>query len=176
MWQLLGRIAIMDTICKPFVIALQLTPKVALISLFIVLFGFGMEAKIIVATVLTFFPVFSNAYLGAQSQGKGRLDRFEVNKATRWNQFRLLVFPSSLLFILTGAEMAIVLAIVGAVVAKFIAGNKGLSYLALVNMRGLKVDELFAVVISLAVVGFLLYFAVDSVSRIAIPWHESVRS
>lgn len=171
--QLLGRVPILDTIFKPFVIALQVTPKVALIPLFILWFGFGLESKIIVSAVLAFFPVFANSYLGAKSVDRGLAEVFMVGRAKHARRFRLLVIPSSLPYILTGMEMAIVLAIIGAVVAEFVAGTRGLGYLATIKLQELEVDTLFAVVLLLAAIGFTLYFAVGSLRKFLIPWHES---
>ncbi|MEQ9812613.1 MAG: ABC transporter permease [Azospirillaceae bacterium] len=170
---LLGRIEILDTIFKPFVIALQVTPKVALIPLFILWFGFGIESKIIVSAVLAFFPVFANSYLGARSVDRGLLELFDVGKSGHLRRFRILVFPSAMPYILTGMEMAIVLSIIGAVVAEFVAGSRGLGYLATIKLQELEVDTLFAVVVVLALIGFLLYFLVGSLRRFVIPWHES---
>jgi len=171
--QVLGRVAILDTIFKPFVIALQVTPKVALIPLFIVWFGFGLESKIIVSAVLGFFPVFANSYLGAKSVDRGLAEVFVVGRAKQSRRFRLLVIPSSLPYILTGMEMAIVLSIIGAVVAEFVAGTRGLGFLAMHKLNELEVDTLFAVVLVLATIGFTLYFAVGSLRKFLIPWHES---
>lgn len=173
--QLLGRVEILDTILKPFVIALQLTPKVALIPLFILWFGFGIESKIIISALLGFFPVFSNSYLGAKSVNTGLVEVFQVGQAGAWQRFRLLILPSSLPYILTGMEMAIVLAIIGAVVSEFVAGSRGLGYLATIKLQDLEVDTLFAVVIMLAMIGFVLYFLVGSLRRVVIPWHESAK-
>ena len=174
--QLLGRIDLLDRIFKPFVIALQLTPKVALIPLFILWFGFGIESKIIISALLAFFPVFSNSYLGAKSVDTGLIEVFHVGRATSWQRFRLLVVPASLPYILTGMEMAIVLAIIGAVVSEFVAGSRGLGYLATIKLQDLEVDTLFAVVILLAMIGFVLYFAVGSLRKVVIPWHESAQT
>jgi len=172
---LLGRNQMLDTVFKPFVIALQVTPKVALIPLFILWFGFGLESKIIVSAVLAFFPVFANTYLGARSVDHGLLELFEVGKATRSRRFAKLILPSSLPYILTGMEMAIVLSIIGAVVAEFVAGSSGLGYLATIKLQELQVSSLFAVVIVLALIGFVLYFLVGSLRKVLIPWHESAR-
>ncbi|MBN9409861.1 MAG: ABC transporter permease [Burkholderiales bacterium] len=171
--QALGRVPLLDTIFKPFVIALQVTPKVALIPLFILWFGFGLESKIIVSAVLAFFPVFANSYLGAKSVDRGLVEVFQVGQAQPLRRFRLLVIPASLPFILTGMEMAIVLAIIGAVVAEFVAGTRGLGYLATIKLQELEVDTLFGVVVLLALIGFSLYFAVGSLRKVLIPWHES---
>lgn len=173
--QLLGRIALLDTIFKPFIIALQLTPKVALIPLFILWFGFGLESKIVISAVMGFFPVFSNSYLGAKSVDIGLTELFKVGKSLRRKQFQLLVIPSSLPFILTGMEMAIVLSIIGAVVSEFVAGSRGLGFLATVKLQEMEVDALFSVVILLASIGFVLYFAVGSLRKILVPWHESAK-
>lgn len=171
--QLLGRSDLLDTIFKPFVIALQVTPKVALIPLFILWFGFGIESKLIVSSVLAFFPVFANSYLGAKSVDRGLVEVFAVGNASKRRRLSLLVVPSSLPYILTGMEMAIVLSIIGAVVAEFMAGTKGLGYLATIKLQDMEVDTLFAVVLLLALIGFLLYFTVGSLRKKLIPWHES---
>ncbi|WP_296556208.1 ABC transporter permease [Pigmentiphaga sp.] len=173
--QVLGRVAILDTIFKPFIVGLQLTPKVALIPLFILWFGFGIESKIVISAVMGFFPVFSNSYLGAKSVDSGLSEVFTVGKALVRKRFRLLVIPSSLPFILTGMEMAIVLSIIGAVVSEFVAGSRGLGYLATVKLQEMQVDTLFAVVLLLATIGFLLYFSVGSLRKILVPWHESAK-
>lgn len=170
---LLGRNDWLDIIFKPFVIALQVTPKVALIPLFILWFGFGLESKIIVSAVIGFFPVFANTYLGARSVDRGMLELFEVGRASRMRRFTKLILPSSMPYILTGMEMAIVLCIIGAVVAEFLAGSSGLGYLATIKLQELEVDSLFAVVIVLALIGFVLYFLVGSLRKAVIPWHES---
>src|SRR5690606_20764109 len=93
--QLLGRVALLDTIFKPFVIALQVTPKVALIPLFILWFGFGLESKIIVSAVLAFFPVFANSYLGAKSVDRGLSEVFTVGQAKQSPRTAGSWFPGS---------------------------------------------------------------------------------
>lgn len=171
--QVLGRVPLLDTIFKPFVVALQLTPKVALIPLFILWFGFGIESKIVISALMAFFPVFANSYLGAKSVDTGLVEVFQVGNASGGKRFRLLVIPASLPYILTGMEMAIVLSIIGAVVSEFVAGSRGLGYLATVKLQDMEVDTLFAVVLLLATIGFLLYFAIGSLRKVLIPWHES---
>ena len=139
-------------------------------------FGFGIESKIIISALLAFFPVFSNSYLGAKSVDTGLIEVFQVGKASTWQRFKLLVIPASLPYILTGMEMAIVLAIIGAVVSEFVAGSRGLGYLATIKLQDLEVDTLFAVVILLAMIGFVLYFTVGSLRKVVIPWHESAKA
>src|SRR5207248_24829 len=78
------------------IIATQVVPKVALVPLFILWFGFGTESKIVVATVLAFFPILTNTVLGIKSVDPGHQDVMTVLNAGRWQRFVALELPSSL--------------------------------------------------------------------------------
>lgn len=170
----LGRLRWLEITLNPFIVATQVVPKVALVPLMIVWFGFGMTSKIVIAAILAFFPILSNTVLGVKSVDSGHRDVMVSLNATRWMVFRRLELPSSLPYILTGMEVGIVLAIIGAVVGEFLGGNTGLGYLLVARMAAYETDVLFAVIVHMTMVGFLFYFAIGVVRRILIPWHESV--
>ena len=171
---LLGRMRWLEMTLNPFIIATQVVPKVALVPLFIVWFGFGMTSKIIIAAVLAFFPILTNTLLGVKSVDAGHRDVMTSLNATRWMIFRRLELPSALPYILTGMEVGIVLAIIGAVVGEFLGGNAGLGYMLVAKMNAYETDALFAVIIHLTVVGFLFYILIGALRRFLIPWHESL--
>lgn len=171
---LLGRMRWLETTLNPFIIATQVVPKVALVPLFIVWFGFGVTSKVIIAAVLAFFPILTNTLLGVKSVDAGHRDVMTSLNATRWMIFRRLELPSALPYILTGMEVGIVLAIIGAVVGEFLGGNAGLGYMLVAKMNAYETDMLFAVIAHLTMVGFLFYIAIGAVRRFLIPWHESV--
>ncbi len=170
----LGKVPWLERTLNPFIIATQVVPKVALIPLFILWFGFGPESKIIVSAVIAFFPILTNTLLGIKSVDFGQRDVMTSLNAGKWQTFVTLEFPSALPAILTGMEVGIVLAIIGAVVGEYLGGSEGLGYLAVATLAAYKVNLLFAVIILLTAVGFLLYIAMVSVRRFVIPWHESV--
>ncbi len=170
----LGRVRWLELTLNPFVIATQVVPKVALVPLMIVWFGFGMTSKIIIAAVLAFFPILTNTVLGVKSVDPGHRDVMTSLNATRWMVFRRLELPSSLPYILTGMEIGVVLAIIGAVVGEFLGGNQGLGYMLVAKMNAYETDMLFAVIIHMTMVGFLFYFAIGAMRRLLIPWHDSV--
>lgn len=171
---LLGRMRWLETTLNPFIIATQVVPKVALVPLFIVWFGFGVTSKVVIAAVLAFFPILTNTLLGVKSVDAGHRDVMTSLNATRWMIFRRLELPSALPYILTGMEVGIVLAIIGAVVGEFLGGNAGLGYMLVAKMNAYETDMLFAVIIHLTMVGFLFYVTIGAVRRFLIPWHESV--
>ena len=172
---LIARIRWLELTLNPFIVATQVIPKVALVPLFVVWFGFGVTSKVIVAAVLAFFPILTNTVLGVKSIDEGHRDVMTSLNATRWQVFRRLELPSALPYILTGLEVGIVLAIIGAIVGEYLGGNQGLGRMLIERMNAFEMDEMFAILIHMSVIGFLLYFSIGALRRLLIPWHGSVR-
>lgn len=170
----LGRTRWLELTLNPFIVATQVIPKVALLPLFVVWFGFGNTSKIIVAAILAFFPILTNTVLGVKSVDAGHRDVMTSLNASRWQIFRRLELPSSLPYILTGMEIGIVLAIIGAIVGEYLGGNSGLGFMLVSKMNGYETDGLFAVIIQMTLLGFFFYFATGALRRFLIPWHQSV--
>lgn len=171
---ILGKRPRLEQILNPFIVTTQVVPKVAIVPLFVLWFGFGMTSKVIVAALLAFFPILTNTILGVKSVSLGHRDVMITLNASRFQTFRQLEFPSALPHILTGMEMGIVLATIGAVVGEYLGGNEGLGNLAVKEMNSYDTTKLFAVIIHLSVVGFIFYAAMVACRRSLIPWHESV--
>jgi NitT/TauT family transport system permease protein len=169
-----GKTPWLEQTLNPFIIASQVVPKVALVPLFIVWFGFGGTSKIIIAAVLAFFPVFTNTVLGVKSIDIGHRDVMTSLNASAWARFVRLELPSASPYILTGMEVGIVLAVIGCVVAQFLGGNDGLGYLLVAKMNAYQTDLLFAVIILLTAIGFVFYLLIGALRRLVIPWHDSV--
>jgi NitT/TauT family transport system permease protein len=170
---LIGRLRWLETTLNPFIVATQVMPKVALVPLFVVWFGFGVTSKVIIAAVLAFFPILTNTVLGVKSVDAGHKDVMISLNASNWAVFRRLELPSSLPSILTGMEVGIVLAIIGAIVGEYLGGNSGLGFLLISKMNAYETDGLFAVMIHMMLLGFLFYFAIGLLRRVLIPWHQS---
>ncbi|UCE30941.1 MAG: ABC transporter permease [Burkholderiales bacterium] len=171
----LGKVAWLERTLNPFVVATQVVPKIALVPLFILWFGFGIASKVIISAVLAFFPILTNTLAGIKSIDRSHHDVMTSLNASRWDKFRNLELPSSLPYILTGMEVGIVLATIGAVVGEYLGGSSGLGHLAVETLAAFEVDKLFAVIVLLTLMGFLLYVAVLGLRRVLVPWHESVQ-
>jgi NitT/TauT family transport system permease protein len=170
----LGKTPWLEQALNPFIVATQVVPKVALVPLFILWFGFGPEAKIVVAAVLAFFPILTNTVLGVKSVDLGHKDVMTVLNARRWQRFVTLELPSALPAVLAGMEVGVVLAIIGAVVGEYLGGSTGLGHLAVAALNDYKVGALFAIILLLTLIGFALYVLVGMLKHFVIPWHESV--
>ena len=164
---------------RPVIVASQVVPKVALIPLFIIWFGFGITSKIIIVALLSFFPILLNVILGVRSVDAGQRDVMRSLNATRWQTFRRLEYPSTLPYILAGMEVGIVFAVVGAVVGEYLGGDQGLGYRVVTSLNNLEAETLFAVIVVLTLFGFLLYLGrgraeavPDPVARLGDRQHE----
>lgn len=171
---LLGKVAWLERTLNPFIVALQVMPKVALVPLFIVWFGFGPSSKIVMAAVLAFFPIMTNTILGIKSVDRGHRELMVSLNAGTWQRLRELELPSALPYLLSGAEIGIVLAVIGAIVGEYLGGSQGLGHMAVATMNAFDVQAMFAVIGLLTLMGFVLYFAVASLRKYITPWHESV--
>ncbi len=170
----LGKILWLEKTLNPFIIATQVVPKVALVPLFVVWFGFGPSSKVIVSAVLAFFPIFTNTLLGVKSVDTGHREVMRSLNANRWHTFWRLELPSALPYVLTGMEIGVVLAIIGAVVGEYLGGNAGLGHMAVAAMNAYQTNQLFAVIILLTGLGFSFYVTITALRRLIVPWHESV--
>ncbi len=170
----IGRWRWLETTLNPLIVATQVVPKVALVPLFVVWFGFGPVSKVLLAAALAFFPILTNTVLGVKSVDLGHRDVMVALNAPRWKTFTRLELPSALPYVLTGMEVGVVLGIIGAVVGEYLGGNSGLGYLLIAKMNAYETDALFAVIIHLTLIGFTFYWLMGSARRLLIPWHESV--
>jgi NitT/TauT family transport system permease protein len=170
----LGRVVWLEHALRPLLVTLQVTPKVALIPLFVIAFGFGLTSKVVTAAILAFFPIMLNVMLGVRSVEAGHHEVMRSLYANRWQTFRYLEFPSTLPYVFAGMEVGIVFAVIGATVGEFLGGNEGLGYLVVASMNQLNQPRVFAVVVLFAGLGSVLLFAVNVAKRLAIPWHDSV--
>jgi NitT/TauT family transport system permease protein len=173
---ILGKVLWLERAVRPIVVAFQVVPKVALVPLFVIWFGFGMGSKVIIAGMLAFFPIMLNVLLGVRSVDSGHQDVMKSLNASRWATFCALEFPSTLPYLFAGMEVGIVFAIIGAIVGEYLGGSQGLGYMVVVSLNALNAPELFAVIILLAALGYVLFFGINVAKRSMIPWHKSISS
>jgi NitT/TauT family transport system permease protein len=171
---LLGRFYWLELALRPIIVALQVIPKVALIPIFVIMFGFGVTSKVVIAAILAFFPIMLNVMLGVRSVDPGQREVMRSLDASGWQTFKHLDFHSILPYAFAGMEVGIVFSLIGAIVGEYLGANEGLGNLVVVSLNDLDAPQLFAVIILLAALGSILYFAVTGIKRLMIPWHESV--
>ena len=157
---LLGASPTAEFVLSPYILALQIAPKVAFAPLFVIWFGFTDYPKILVAILIVFFPILVNV-LGAMRAIDPDIVRLAKSfNATRMQIFRKIEFPASLPPLFAGLRIAATLAVIGVVVGELVGGNTGLGYLLTLGDATGNTAKTFVSIIMLTVVGIVLYGAI----------------
>ena len=162
----------------PFAIILQVTPIVAIFPL-INIYVDNQTAKLLLcAWIVAFFPILSNTTLGLNSIDRNLLDYFKLNGASRWQTLWHLRLPASMPYFLGGLKIAGGLALIGAVVAEFVAGaagqESGLASRIIEAGYRLKIPRLFAALLLISLTGILIFITLSAISHMILRrWHES---
>lgn len=154
----------------PYLVAIQSLPKVAVAPLIILWFGFGIESKIVVVALITFFPVLINTISGLSIVDTARIDLMRIMLASRWQTFAYVRLPSAAPTIFAGLNVAIVLALTGAIVAEFVGAQRGLGVLVLQAQTNLDTAAMFVILIFLASIGLIANISVRWLERRVIYW------
>lgn len=162
----------------PYVVLLQVTPIVAIAPLIIIWVENPTAALIICATIVALFPMISNTTTGLRSVDNGLADFFRLHRASRWQTLWRLRVPSALPYFFAGLKVSAGLALIGAVVAEFVAGTggtaSGLAYQILMAGLQLNIPRLFAALVLIMLTGVALYVVTSVLSWLALRhWHES---
>jgi NitT/TauT family transport system permease protein len=162
----------------PYAVLLQVTPVVAIAPLIIILVKNTQVALTLCATLVALFPIISNTTLGLRSVDPGLENLFRMNKASRLQSLVRLRIPSALPFFFGGLRISSGLALIGAVVAEFVAGtggrSAGLAYEILQSGFALDIPRMFAALFLITVAGVGLFTVMVGLSKLALGgWHES---
>lgn len=154
---------------QPWPVVLQVTPVVAIAPLIIIWVNQQFAALVVCATIVAFFPVLSNTAGGLAATPPALADLFRLNGATRWQMLFLLRLPSALPYFLAGLRIAGTLALVGAVVAGFVASSggfaSGLSGTIIEAGYRLEIPRMFAALTLLALAGIAIYASLGWLER-----------
>ena len=154
----------------PYVAAIQSLPKVAIAPLYVIWFGYQIESKIAMAATLALFPVLLNALQGFLSVDRDRLELMASLDASRWQKFWLVKLPASLPLIFAGLNLGIVYGLLGALVAEFIGAQRGMGVLVMQLQSVNDTAGVFAVLVVLAIVGYLLIAAMRFIQHRVVFW------
>ncbi|WP_419909020.1 ABC transporter permease [Hoeflea sp.] len=162
----------------PYAVILQVTPIVAIAPLIFIYVESKIAGLLICAWLVAFFPVLSNTTLGLNSADHNLRDLFNIYGATRWQRLRYLQIPSALPYFLGGLRIAGGLALIGAVVAEYVAGTggigSGLAFTILEAGYRLNIPRMFSALFLIAITGVLIYAALGFLSHVLLhKWHES---
>jgi NitT/TauT family transport system permease protein len=163
---------LLEQLSYPYIVAFQALPKVAVAPLLIIWFGFGVEGKIVITAVMTFFPLMVNTVAGYQSVERDRIDLARACNASDMQILWKIVLPSAMPFIFAGLNVASVLAILGAIVGEFVGAQAGLGMLLMQYDQQMEIAPLFAVLLVLGVIGYAMNAVIRCIERRVCFWAQ----
>ena len=173
----LGLVIALSRVAKqalyPPIMLLQLVPKIAVAPLFLVWLGFGIESKILLTVLMTFFPLLLASISGFQILDDRLLYLTKSMGASRNQTFRYLRFPAALPVVFSGIKTSATIAATAAIVAEFVGANSGLGYVLLRGTSTLDTELIFAVLVVLTLIGIVINYAVELAEWAMTPWQRA---
>jgi putative hydroxymethylpyrimidine transport system permease protein len=154
----------------PVIVVVQTLPVFAIAPVLVLWFGFGLASKIVMATLVIFFPVTASLHDGLSRLDPGLVDLARLHRASRFDEFRFLRLPAAVPALVSGLRMAATVAPIGAIIGEWVGASKGLGLLMMHANARLQTDLMFAALALLAVFAVALRAAIERLTRSWAPW------
>lgn len=154
----------------PLIVVSQIVPKVAVAPLFVVWFGLGDVSRLLLAFLIAFFPMVINTAVGLTSVDEDIVRMARAYMGGRWQIFSKIRLPHALPLIFGGMKISITLAVIGVVVAEFVAAQRGIGYLIVMANGLLDTPLMMAAIAALSAMGLALYGVVAALERVVVYW------
>jgi NitT/TauT family transport system permease protein len=157
----------------PLFIFINSLPIIAIAPIILLWFGYGIFTNVLIAFLVSFFPVVINSATGLNEVDKELLDLVRYLHASKWQVFTKIQFPNALPYIFTGLKICSTMCVVGAIVGEFIASDRGLGYIIINSQFTMDTPPIFASLILVSLMGLVLFGLVSVIEKILMPWHRS---
>jgi len=171
---MLAESRVFEKFVAPYIVALQSMPKVALAPLIIVWFGFGLASKIVTVALMCFFPLFVNTVIGIRQTDPALVQMMRSFGASGWLIFFYGKLPAAAGHIFAGLQIGIVLSLIGAIVAEFVASDQGIGGLIQSSLANFDTARMFAALFSLIAIGLCGTQIVQWLHRRFVFWNKGM--
>lgn len=166
----LGRVRFLADVFGPFIKVLNSIPRIVLGSVFVLMFGLGLESKVILVVVLVFFGVFFNAFQGTREVDRNFIANAAILGASKWQITRQVVLPSAFTWIVASLHIAFGFALIGAIVGEFIGAQQGLGQLIRAAQGTFDANGVWAAMVIMAVVALIAEWLITRLERWLLRW------
>lgn len=161
---------VLDRILMPLLVIDQSIPKLALAPLFVIWFGVGIKSKILIATIISFFPLIVNTARGLTAIDARLGALMHTLSASRWQMFTTVRAPNAVPFVFTGLKVAVPLSIIGAVVGEFVQADAGLGFMVLIAVTEINTPLVFVAISLMALLSLVLFGVLSLVEGAVLGW------
>jgi NitT/TauT family transport system permease protein len=156
----------------PLIAAIHPIPKIAIFPLIMIIFGIGEASKIVAIAIAAFFPMLINSMSGVRQLNPVYFEVTQNYRASKWKTFSRVVFPGSLPLILTGTRLAINMAMVISIAVELLAAKEGLGVIIWFSWQTLRIEELYASLVVIALLGISINLFLQFLSKRLTPWYN----
>lgn len=170
---LMAHSTVLERTLLPIAVLANVTPIMAIAPLFILWFGFDTLPKVLIAAIITFFPMLINSIMGFRSIDENHYEYMRSLHASKFEIFMKLRFPNSLPYLFSAAKTCVSLSVMGAVVGEWSGSTEGLGNVIMMSSNYMLTNRMFAAIIMLAIMGITLTNIVRYIERKVLYWHVS---
>jgi NitT/TauT family transport system permease protein len=170
MGALVSEVRFLERTMYPLLVALQSMPRIALAPIIIVWFGFGPASKIVLGVLSAFFPIFLNTVHGLKMADSDQLALMRTFHASRAQIFWKIKLPNALPFLLAGANIGIIFAMLAVIVGEFLGANRGMGYLIVNQSSQMDTPGVFANVLLLSATGIVFHYGIQALRYRLLFW------
>jgi NitT/TauT family transport system permease protein len=169
----LGRVRFLSDVFGPFIKVLNSIPRIVLGSIFVIMFGLGLESKVLLVIVLVFFGVFFNAFQGTREVDRNFIANARILGASKWQVTRHVVLPSAFTWILASLHVSFGFALIGAIVGEYLGAEQGLGMLIKSAQGTFDANGVWAAMLIMAVVALIAEFLITRLENVLLRWRPS---
>jgi ABC-type nitrate/sulfonate/bicarbonate transport system permease component len=155
----------------PLVIVSQTVPIIALSPLLIIWFGYGILPKVMVVTLVCFFPITVSFFEGLAKVDADTVKVLEAMGASKFQVFRKVQFPAALPALFSGLKISAAYSVMGAVIGEWLGASKGLGIFLTRSMHSFQTEQVFAAIIVISVLSLIFFGLVEITGRLCMPWY-----
>jgi NitT/TauT family transport system permease protein len=169
----LGRVRFLADVFGPFIKVLNSVPRIVLGSVFVIMFGLGLESKVLLVIVLVFFGVFFNAFQGTREVDRNFIANAAILGASKWQITRQVVLPSAFTWIVASLHVAFGFALIGAIVGEFIGAQQGLGQLIRAAQGTFDANGVWAAMVIMAIVALAAEWLITRLEKRLLRWRPT---
>jgi NitT/TauT family transport system permease protein len=167
---LLGQVRFLSEVLSPYIKAVNALPRIVLGALFVVIFGLGIESKVVLASFLVFFVVFFNAFQGVREVDGNFVNNVRILGASRMQVVRNVVLPSAMTWIIASLHVAFGFAVIGAIVGEILGAQHGLGVVITNSENNFETNGIFAGMIIIGVIALVAEWLISLLERRLLAW------
>ncbi|MBS4534318.1 ABC transporter permease [Clostridium sp. D2Q-14] len=169
---LMDNVKIIKKALYPIIVISQTVPIIALAPLFAAWFGFGKLPKIIVVVLVCFFPILVSLIHGLESVDKDLLNLLKSMGASKFQIFKMVKFPATLISFFSGLRIAATYSIMGAIIGEWLGGKSGLGVYMLRVKQSFALDKFFGAIVIIVVLSIMLFKIIATLQGMLMPWEK----